>query len=532
MKNRKKTYVWAITLVIAGLLITGALSVPAARFEEKTSLVREIEMTAVSLSQKATKITMTEKLTDDVSPLFDSYIVYDTEYDDYHPTVACDMSNTFFAGMELTTDEVDWVPDFWYSLDNGVTWEEAGYFAESLGAEYPDADSNSVGFYATFSAPPASPGETWVVDASDLNAITGYTVDWSSYNLYDFVYPGISCYDFEGEPWNEGGSAKTGYMGYNSADIDGCPYVNYAMPGDSVAIGWLNNAENYLHADFAIDEITDMSYAVYDNTVEANLLVRKDNFAVRDADGFHAYVGAYDVGDGVNQVQNPSIEANDNNILIVAEVDGDVVCYYSSNGMTSVMQSTVEEDAAFPEIMLNPEGSFVCSYIKGGVIYSEKSDDGATWAEPEVVADNQVNDRFGAHDLGKSVDGVHAVWEDTRNTDLDVYFATVAIAEVPILEITSVVGGLGVTATIKNTGTDAATNVVSEVTVTGGILGLIDKNASATEASLGVDGETTVGTGILFGLGAITIAVTTMCDEGSSDSATVDETQIIIFSSV
>jgi hypothetical protein len=219
-------------------------------------------------------------------------------------------------------------------------------------------------------------------------------------------------------------------------------------------------------------------------------------------------------------------------VLIAAEVDGDVVCYYSSNGMTSVMQSVVEEDAAFPEIMLNPEGSFVCSYIKNGVLYSEKSVDGAVWDEPEAVADNQVNDEFGSHDLGKSVDGVHAVWEDIRNADLDIYFATVTIAEVPILEITSIVGGLGVTATIKNTGTEAATNVVSELTVNGGILGLIDKNASSTEASLAIDGEITIGSGIIFGLGAITIAVTTACDEGSSDSANVDGTQIIIFTSV
>lgn len=532
MKNAKKTYIWAITLVIAGLLMTSAVGISAEISEKETSLVRELDVSAMYLSAQATRIEV-KRTTENFAPIGDgSTIIYDTDYDDYHPTIAGDTSGRFFAGFELTSDEIDYYPDFWYSLDNGVTWEEAGYFAESLGAEYPDADANEHGFYATFSAPPATPGMTWVVDASDLSNIAGYTVDWSPYDVYDFEYPGISCYTFEGEDWNEGGSAKTCYFNYNGADVSGCPAINYAMPGDSVALSWIPGVSDYVHADFAIDEATDMSYAVYDNSVGANLLVRKDNFAIRDGDGFHQNAGNFDVGDSVTDIQNPSIEANDDIIIIVAEAAGNVVCYYSANGMVTVQESTVEAGAAFPEVMLAPDGTYVCSYIKDGVIYSETSADGATWGDQEVVADNEVNDRFQSHDLGKGVTGVFGVWEDIRNADIDIYFAEVFGVEVPILEIISIAGGIGVTATIKNTGTAAATDVQLGITVTGGVLNLINKNASDTVASLAIDEEVTIKSGLIFGLGAIDIEVTATCAEGASATKTDTGKVLIIFTTV
>ena len=534
MKNMKKTtYIWAITLVIAGLLMTSAVGISAEISEKETSLVRELDVSAMYLSAQATRIEV-KRTTENFAPIGDgSTIIYDTEYDDYHPTIAGDISGRFFAGFELTSDEIDYYPDFWYSLDNGVTWEEAGYFAESLGAEYPDADANEHGFYATFTAPPATPGATWLVDASDLNDITGYTVDWSPYGITDFEDSlGISCYTFEGEDWNEGGSAKTCYNNYNGADIVGCPVINYPVTETSVAIGWLTGAPDCVNADFAIDEVTDMSYAVYDNSVDTNLLVRKDNFAVRDGDGYHSYVGSFDVGDGVTDIRNPSIEANDDIIIIVAEADGNVVCYYSANGMSTVQESTVEAGAAFPEVMLAPDGTYVCSYIKDGVIYSETSVDGATWGDQGVVADNEVNDRFQSHDLGRGVTGVFGVWEDIRNADIDIYFAEASGVEVPILEIISIAGGIGVTATIKNTGTAAATDVQLGLTVTGGILGFINKNASDTVTSLAIDEEVTIKSKLILGLGPIDIEVTATCAEGPSATKTDTGKVLIIFTTV
>ena len=135
---------------------------------------------------------------------------------------------------------------------------------------------------------------------------------------------------------------------------------------------------------------------------------------------------------------------------------------------------------------------------------------------------NQVNDRFGAHDLAKGVMGVFGVWEDTRSADLDIYFAEVIGVEVPILEIISIVGGIGVTATIKNTGTAAATDVELGLTVTGGLFGLINKETTDTITTLAVDAEETVTSGLILGLGPIAITVTATADGAMSGEESAD----------
>ncbi|GAJ17198.1 unnamed protein product, partial [marine sediment metagenome] len=43
----------------------------------------------------------------------------------------------------------------------------------------------------------------------------------------------------------------------------------------------------------AIDEVTTMSYAVYDQEINPDLIVRKDNFMT------HQFIGGYNVGDGI-----------------------------------------------------------------------------------------------------------------------------------------------------------------------------------------------------------------------------------------
>jgi hypothetical protein len=75
------------------------------------------------------------------------------------------------------------------------------------------------------------------------------------------------------------------------------------------------------------------------------------------------------------------------------------------------------------------------------------------------------------------------------------------------LAIQDVSGPIGVSASIKNIGDAPASDVEYEMTVTGGILGLIDKSASGTSAELTPGGTASLSSGLIFGLGSITIDI-------------------------
>ena len=102
----------------------------------------------------------------------------------------------------------------------------------------------------------------------------------------------------------------------------------------------------------------------------------------------------------------------------------------------------------------------------------------------------------------------------------------------PVLEITDITGGIGVGATITNTGEAEATDVNWEIHITGGILGLIDKTATGTISSIDIGAEEAIASGLFIGLGTINIEITTECAEGASADATASGTQILIFTMV
>lgn len=107
------------------------------------------------------------------------------------------------------------------------------------------------------------------------------------------------------------------------------------------------------------------------------------------------------------------------------------------------------------------------------------------------------------------------------------------IVELPELEVSITPGiGIGVGANIANTGDAPATDVEWTISVTGGILKLIDKQFTGTVSSIDVDADEDIKSGLIFGLGKIAITVSAECAEGVDDEATGEGTQIIIFTSV
>jgi len=174
-----------------------------------------------------------------------------------------------------------------------------------------------------------------------------------------------------------------------------------------------------------------------------------------------------------------------------------------------------ERDGAQPRIVHTNDESAVCSYIKGGVLYTSVTEDGgATWTSPN---ENSEEGPVFSNDI--------CVFGAMYEAENIIYFAPIQ-ASFPIIEIDSISGGIGVNTVIKNTGTGDATDISYTISATGGILGLINSENSGT-ISIPAGGETTINLPMIIGLGSITITVT-----AGLASSEVEGTQLLIFTQI
>ena len=532
---KKRFGICAITLVIVGLMISSVASVPA---KETTS---ETEITAEYAFVECKPLAL--KTAGVMRPLSLSGVqVTGGDYDEFHPSVGGSPEGGFFALAECSEDGAIWQP-WLLGSDDGVTWNPLLKFLYD-DAEYTDMDQNAHGTYGTFGAPPDDTGLIVVLQGEILD---GLVWDFGPDNINEFSNNRIDCYTFEGpdgDPgtWNWGGLTLTGYNGWGGNDIDGCPFIFYQnSEGGGGIIGWLTGGVSGCeHIGSAMDLVTNMHYAIYDRDTGGgnyDLIVRKDDFGtwvynpVGDS-WTHPYLASVHISDTAN-LTYPSAAAHDNNVIVACQKDSDVIVYYSANGFNSYTEVLVETSASYPEVVMDGEGNPFVTYIKDNVLYYRVSTDGgATWSDSEVVSDNQVNLNDRAANLDEYDGDIYGIWEDTRGVNIDIYFGQVYETTAPKLDIISIKGPIGVTATIKNIGDAKATNVKWTIAVTGGLLGFINKDGTGTEETLAIDGEIAVKSGILLGFGPITITVTAECAEDSSDEESASGTQIIIFSLV
>ncbi|MCX6672102.1 MAG: FG-GAP repeat protein, partial [Euryarchaeota archaeon] len=149
---------------------------------------------------------------------------------------------------------------------------------------------------------------------------------------------------------------------------------------------------------------------------------------------------------------------------------------------------------------------------------------GTTWTQLQklLAPDGAAGDQF----IICSLDGNTALmsaWQDDDNGansgSAYVFTKTAGLTY-------SITGGLGVNLKITNTGTINVSGVPWLIHVEGGILGRINKTVNGT-IDIPVGESKTVGTGMLFGFGAISITA-----KVADEEQTATGTQIIIFSMV
>jgi hypothetical protein len=94
------------------------------------------------------------------------------------------------------------------------------------------------------------------------------------------------------------------------------------------------------------------------------------------------------------------------------------------------------------------------------------------------------------------------------------------------LAIKNVAGPIGVNADIENIGDTDATNVEWTMTVTGGILGMVNKTVTGTATSLAAGAIEAIGSGIVLGFGSIDIEITASAD--NANEVTVSKSGFVL----
>ncbi|MEA2053581.1 MAG: sialidase family protein [Candidatus Thermoplasmatota archaeon] len=208
---------------------------------------------------------------------------------------------------------------------------------------------------------------------------------------------------------------------------------------------------------------------------------------------------------------DPDAVGTGNNIYVTytaynpAFGDYDIKCKYSHDGGASWDESMAASaqlvDETNSAIYASGNTVFI-TYVKQGNLYLVKSEDGgATWGEPD-----QVNGEPGtvvAEPGATSISRGGIVWVDTRNGNKDIYYAPLPCA---IINVKDISGGMGISATITNTGTEDASNVDWSIELTGLIF--IGKETTGTIDSLPAGGEEAIKSGLVFGIGPTTITIT------------------------
>lgn len=519
MRRNKIAFFGAVVLCIA--LIASSFSInaePQVNVENKVKIVKShaipeydlLETTGVLEYQIRNKV-----MAGDIQITID-------ENNQYAPAIGVDPANEYLLAftheVDFSENDVPWT----FSTDGGSSWDPGVYY-EILGVESHPAISyrgTEKFFTGTIGCDPLEANgaiqHTFMCsDPTDTETYELTYIEWgNSFPYFDRRIPDIAGYTYPDKDWWYGMIAVVG-----ERDAPGAPdmpifnYANY----DAAGQGWSSYFATYSGCENAaidFDTSNGNYFAAFDylDGTDWDILLMTGN-AADDGTG-HPTWGTTSLMGDVENTKYPAIGANEDYVMILAQSDEagnqDIICYYSDNGGASFLESTVADSGAdelYPTIVVYGIDA-TCTFIMDGDLYSTKTDDGgATWSTPVQVndVDGTVESEFRNCDI--TTDGT-VVWTDNQMGNLDIYLDNVGGPAQPVIEITSVTGGLGISAVIENTGAATAENVDWTLGVTGGILNLINVNKADTILTLDPGQSKTISSGLFFGLGSMQIAIT------------------------
>ena len=480
----------------------------------------------------------------------DTSIFESTEYDIQNPSVVTDGHGNILVLGEA-------VPEFLtrsifgrWSTDNGDTWvsedEITGWEFEDVYTK-PKIDYYGKGKTAWGTLVPEgmASGDLHYIEFPDItdptassetaDGWTAWHVEWTNEDNMDSA--DVACYSDEANkpsPEFFGVVAVTGDNHYGAPDYeeDNTMMFSYFTEGGRVQIIFFYDMFadcNNMSTD--IDQSNGQLYLVVDYVNETDPSDQGTwvltNRIINDPDWWSVNwpgVLFYDLS-------HPQVAASDGRVYVVGEWKNettgqvDIVCKTTTTpddwqSWESYMVTDNTEVETYPSVSI-VAGEVICSYIVNGDIYtSTSSDNGKTWEKIGKVNDEpgSVVEQYSGMNLGNEF----IVWTDDRSGMNAVYFDKALSVSKPIIEITSISGGLGVSAVIENTGTADATDVAWSIDITGGLV-ILGGHTEGVISSLGAGESVTVKSGFPLGFGSVDITV-------SADGATESKTgKLLLF---
>ena len=537
MTGRKKgIYVGAVVLGLLLIVPTiGALGTEAENEKNKVIIVNthatpmhdELQISQLQSSMRG-------KDEQTIKPLGVDVQVTTASEDENNPAIGVvptgELLISYTSVIDLSTNDVIWD----YSTDGGQTFTGDGFHYLIDGAEshpaidYWGSGKKAVGtLQGDFYSNNGADQHTFkCTDVTNTDTYELSTITWgASFPYYDRRIPDIAGYDGNGIEWWYGIIACVGTRDSpGSVDMPIFNYANYddANNGWSSYFGEYPGCEN---AAIEIDQTNGLFYGVFDIYRTSSwdlLLIRGD--CHNDGTGHISYISESFIG-GAENTKYPAVDVHDNKVIILTQSDEggnqDIVCYYSDDAGLTWEKSFVADgpnDELYPKIVSFGDDA-ICTFIMNDDFYTcYTKDGGATWSEPEIVNDETGSVATEYRNTDITYDGT-VVWADTRNGNDDIYLDKVpGTPTFPMLQLGSfAAAGIGkVSIPVKNIGTEEAVNVNVTITVTGGILGRINKTTTMVIPTIGIDQEVTATTdGVIFGFGKITLSATATCPEAT-----------------
>ncbi len=381
-----------------------------------------------------------ENLIDDISSDCYTMAPYPVEY--LHPALG-DAGNGYLTKMYEYYDGVSPLSYvFIHGSDNdGGSWTGCCW-VDIYGATYPEVDywGSGTQFYGTF-IPPSSfynGGAFILADIPDpMNPNTWY-IGFSSMHLsgwYDMRMVEIAA-DNGQQYWNWGFQSAIISRGYPGSPLFDVPIIFGWYSNGAPIASYYDVYENCLTTSADIDHSNGKTYAVYDRYEATDnqyqLLLRQDYFYNWDITTDSAILSFIDTD---QHIINPVIAANNNQVVLVAEVyhdanpsDSDIICWVASNGdvdslsLTSVVADTVDAER-YPEISHVMDNMFVCTFVRNNNLYATwTTDGGLTWSNPVQVnsPDEIVVEEYRTADIGDN--GGKVIYEYMLLGDDTIYY--------------------------------------------------------------------------------------------------------------